>query len=505
MSYKKELTFSKENLNTFKNFEDKLTEEYYDKQYYLLGSEEYYQSIEEFKLKNSAFDAFNKTFEKFLEKANREKPSKTLIKANGILHGNRTVGIVSATRGNDISINRDIYEFLEEKIGYITDKSIPSIRDFIGRYISNHMTEMSYRGPGKKLLWIETDEYFRCSGVNRKIIEEAIKKSEYINPKWEIANNPLNMLMTYQIFHCWNNITEKEKKALNGTNKEYRTSTVYLLTLIFTIRFYSSLNNGKYFVHDADEELMNQTIENLSDRYTLNKYNLKNIFDLLEFFAYTNINNTIELMERPTDFNMVYYMDNLNNRINNTIRSVANAYYDNYENGVKVKTEKMQGVGEDGDTYLNVSDSVSANIDIIVRKLAIKLSSDSTVIDRILEIACKETKISKNKMRITIQNMISNDKEYVIDLIRKIIIYYIGYLKKDKKSIHSINFISIMKRTYNVSNTKDQGLIDIKNALHEIMKRNSAEYLKTERVATLSNMKACCFYYWLLYVNEKVE
>ena len=62
-----------------------------------------------------------------------------------------------------------------------------------------------------------------------------------------------------------------------------------------------------------------------------------------------------------------------------------------------------------------------------------------------------------------------------------------------------------MKRTYNVSNTKDQGLIDIKNALHELMKRNSAEYLKTERVATLSNMKACCFYYWLLYVNEKVE
>ena len=210
-------------------------------------------------------------------------------------------------------------------------------------------------------------------------------------------------------------------------------------------------------------------------------------------------------METPTDFNMVYYMDNLNNRINNTIRSVANAYYDNYENGLKVQTEKMQGTSEDGDTYLNVSDSVSANIEIIVRKLAIKLSSDSTVIDRILDIACRETKIGKNKMKITIQNMITNDKEYVIDLMRKIIIYYIGYLKKDKKTIHSINFISIMKRTYNVSNTKDQGLIDIKNALHELMKRNSAEYLKTERVATLSNMKACCFYYWLLYVNEKVE
>ena len=63
--------------------------------------------------------------------------------------------------------------------------------------------------------------------------------------------------------------------------------------------------------------------------------------------------------------------------------------------------------------------------DSYMRKLAIKLSSDSTVIDRILDIACRETKIGKNKMKITIQNMITNDKEYVIDLMRKIIIYYI--------------------------------------------------------------------------------
>ena len=501
---KRELTFSIENLKAFKNFEDKLVEENYDKQYYLMGNESFSEGLEEFKLRNNIFDSFERVFEKFLAKASKDKPHKSLVKYNGILHGNRTTGIVSATRGNDISVNRDIYDYLEDEIGGIIDSNIPNIRKFIGTYIGNHMTEMSYRGPGKKLIWIETDEYFKVSGVSRKLVEDAIKKSEYINPKWEISNNPLNMLMTYQIFHCWNNITEAEKKALNGSNKEYRTSTVYLLTLIFVIRFYSSLNI-KYFSHEADEELMNKTIENLSDRYTLNKYNLKNIFDLLEFFAYSNINNTIELMETPTDFNMVYYMDNLNNRINNTIRSVANAYYDNYENGLKVQTEKMQGTSEDGDTYLNVSDSVSANIEIIVRKLAIKLSSDSTVIDRILDIACRETKIGKNKMKITIQNMITNDKEYVIDLMRKIIIYYIGYLKKDKKTIHSINFISIMKRTYNVSNTKDQGLIDIKNALHELMKRNSAEYLKTERVATLSNMKACCFYYWLLYVNEKVE
>ena len=499
-----QLILNSQNIKPLLGFEDKLNEEFYDKQYYLLGNEEYNLAFEDFRLKNRNLDALERAFDKFLQKAGKQKTHKSLLKLNGILHGNRTSGIVSATRGNDVSVNTDIYDLLEEEIGSITDKNIPNIRQFIATYISNHMSEMSYRGPGKRLLWVETDEYFKVSGVKKELVEKAIKKSEYINPKWEISTNPLNVLMTYQIFHCWNHITDKEKKLLNGSNKEYRASTVYLLTLIFVTRFYSSLNI-KYFSHEVDEELMNKTIENLSDRYTLNKYNLNNIFDLLEFFAYSNINNTIELMSRPTDFNMVYYMDNLNNRINNTIRSVANAYYENYENGMNVQTEKMQGTSEDGDTYLNVSDSVSANIEIIVRKLAIKLSSESVVIDRILDIACKETKIGKNKMKVTMQNMIDNDKEYVIDLMRKIIIYYIGYLKKDKKSIHSINFITLMKRTYNISNTKDQGIIDIKAALHTLMSRNSAEYLKTERVATLSNMKACCFYYWLLYVNEKVE
>lgn len=505
MSERKELTFTIENIKSFEEFENGLLSEYSDSNLYALGNEEYQYGIEALKLKNPTFDAMSRTFEKFLSKVSKEKYSRNLLKANSALKGNRTTGIVSASRGNDISINRDIYDYLEDKIGSITDSHIPNIRNFIGTYISNHMTEMSYRGPGKKLLWIETEEYFKSSGVDKRIVVDAIKKSEYINPSWEIANNPLNVLMTYQIFHCWNNITEKEKKALNGSNKEYRTSTLYLLTLIFTIRFYSSLNNGKYFVYDADEEIMNKTIENLSDRYTLNKYNLKNIFELMEYFAYSNINNTIELMERPTDFNICYYMDNLNNRINNTLKSVANAYYDNVEKGMIVQTETIQGETAEGDTYLNVSESVSSNIELITRKIGIKLSSESTVIDRMLEIACKETKIGKAKMRITIQSMIDNDKELVVNLIRNIITYYLGYLKKDKKTIHSISFISLMKRTYNVSNTKDQGLIKIKDALHELMKRNSAEYLKTSRVATLSSMKACCFYYWLLYTNEKSE
>jgi len=486
--------FSLDKIKEFEKFESGLESISEDSNAYLLGNED-------FKMKDSFFESNKKAIERFIQIAKKEKISNRVLKVNGALRGDRTVGIVDSTRGNDISVNRDVYDFLEEKIGDTIDKNITNIRQFIGMYISNHMADMSTRGPGKRLIWIEDEAYFKASGVDKNIVIEAIKKSEYINPSWEIATKPINVLMCFEIFHLWNHMTSKDKAILEDKDK-YKTSSIYLIDLIFTIRFYSSLNS-KYFPHEVDEDLMTATIESLSDRFTIKE--MKNIFEFLEYFAYTNIENTIALMENPSDFNMTYFMDNLNGRINTTIKTIANNYYERHDRGDTVKTEKIQGTGEDGETFLNVSESVSADIESIVRKIAIKLSSDSTVIDRLLDIACKETSIGKAKMKATMQGMIDDDKDLVVDLIRKIIVYYIGYLKKDKKSIHSISFISIMKKTYNVSNTKDQGLIDIKEALHVLMQRNSKEYLKTSRVATLSNMKACCFYYWLLYTNEKAE
>ena len=37
------------------------------------------------------------------------------------------------------------------------------------------------------------------------------------------------------------------------------------------------------------------------------------------------------------------------------------------------------------------------------------------------------------------------------------------------------------------------------------LKNNSKEYLSTNRAATLSNLKATTYLYWILYINSKVE
>ncbi|MGL4950045.1 MAG: hypothetical protein ACRC5M_06655 [Anaeroplasmataceae bacterium] len=480
--------FSKENLENFRKFENMCKE---------LSEESL--STEAVKFYDVGFERDRSKMEKFLLDYSKKKMHKKVPKVMGALKGDRTVNLVDSTRGDSLSTATTVYDMLEASIGAITNKFKLSISKFVMEYVKDHISEMSTRGPGKRIIWSKNDEndYFVASGVDKNLIIEAIKASDYINPSWQIATKPSNVLMCYQIFHYWNNMTKAEKAS-----GDYKQSMVFLVNLIFTIRFYTSLNNN-YFQFEVDEELMTKTIEQLSDRYTIKSMNT--IYELIEYLAYTNIANTIELMEKPTDFNMTYYMDNLHGRINTTLKYIANAFYENYYAGDTVRTDKIQGTTDEGDTYMNIPETVSADIETITRKIVIKLSSDSTVNERILIIACKETKLGVSKMKSTIASMIGNDKDLIGDLIRKIITYYIGYLKKDRKTIKSINFISLMKRTYNVSNTKEKGLLDIKEALDVLMKRNSQEYLKTSRVATLSNMKATCFYYWLLYINDKCE
>lgn len=468
----------------------------------------YLLANEDFSLSNSFIRKTAQDMSRFINMIKRRDISSRVAKMIGLKRSDKIIdivetrtGLLDAERGSKLTVKTDIYDILSEKCGENVLKNIKAFRSFVGSYVSEHMTELSFRGPGKKFVWVHDEEFFKICGVKKEDVMNAIKSSEYIKPNWIIANKPINMFMAFLCFYLFNHISAEEKKAINDP-KKYKTTNCYLANLILCIRFYSSINY-KYFPNGVKEDLMNKTIEELSDRYTFS--GLNNIFEYLNNTAASNLMNAVDLYSKPTDYNINYFMDNLNSRINTVMKGIASAYYENVNNGVEVMTDKMETTNEEGDTILNIPQSVSADIESLVRKLAIKLSSNSQVIEKYLYIACKETKQGVSRMKSTIQMMIDNDKELIIDLMRKIITYYLGYLKKDKKTIRSINFISLMKKTYNVSNTVDKGLIDIKESLNKLLENNSKEYLKTSRVAALSNMKACVFYYWLLYINDKAE
>lgn len=497
MNYLKNL-FSEENIENFNRFEQEFNK-IEKKDIYFTEKSLEDSSIKEEIPENIEFEEEENEFSTESVKNSKEAINEE-EKVNEMFKYNPRE-IVNANRSK--SSTNIIYTSFFPKYKENIDKGKNNLIKFVMSYIRDHIVELSTRGPSKHVVWGKSNEsdFFRCVNISSEEVRKIIKSCPFIKSSWMIPNNPCNMLMVVLICYFWNDMTDKEKKEIE--TEKYKEYLVFIMNLIFTIRFYSSIQR-KYFPYEADEEIMNTVVDELSGRYNLKSFN--SMYELLEFIAYTNILNTKDIMNNPSDYNLDYFMNNLNGRINSTIKGIVNEYRTAYENNkAGGEVEKINKTNNEGDQYLDIATNVSNDISLITRKILIKLTSDSTVDETLLEIACKQTKIASSKMKVSINNMIANDKELIGKLINLILSYYLGTLKKDKKTIRSINFISVMKKVYSVSNTNSPIVIEIKNVLDALLKNNSKEYLTTNRAATLSNLKATSYLYWVLYINSRVE
>ena len=405
--------------------------------------------------------------------------------------------LVSASRSS--STVRDIYDNFVKEYASNCENSRVEVAKFLMNYLRVHMEEVSTRGPSRHVKFLNSDinNIYNFIKADPNLIKKWISDSPIIKPNWIVTNNPFNMLMGLMTIYYWNNMTENEKNA-----KSFKNTAVFMSMLILVIKLYSSLQL-KYFPYGVDDEEMNALLDEMSGRCNITKFN--SIYEYLEFVAYTNIKNAYQLLEYPTDYNIDYFIRNLDGRINSTIKGVASEFHERRNSGKKTSTDTLEKTNSEGDSYLDVADNVSNDIALVSRKILVKLSQDSSVNDKLLTIACKETKVSASKMKISINEMIQESRDLINQLITLIISYYLGTLKKPKSSIRSINFITLMKKVYGISNTNSEIVIRLKDTLETLMKKHSKEYLKTNRVATLSNLRATVYFYWVLYINAKSE
>jgi hypothetical protein len=394
-----------------------------------------------------------------------------------------------------------IFPLTIKEYGDNFDKNIKRILTFVSDYIKRNLTLLSSRGPGRHLLFSKNDEYtfLTLCGVNEEVFKGIIKKSKYINPKWIHANKVIDMIFPVLISYFYSKMA---KKDVNITNEDRKKSPPYIINLLFTLKFYSALVR-KYFKYEPDEELMAAMIDDMSKRYLLK--GLNNVFSMLEYLSFTNIDNMQYALLNPTDENLYYFMTNLFNRLSSMLKLIANEFYKKYEQGKTTTVETTTSENEEGQTKINISSNISNDIDNITRKLLIRISSESTIDETCLKIACKQTKIGYDKMSISLNKMRENDPELVGRLISLILSYYLGILKQPRSSIRSSRYILLMQKSYNVSNTADRIILDIKDILDVLLKKYSPEYLKTSRKASLSNLKTTVYLYWMIYINKYSE
>jgi hypothetical protein len=366
---------------------------------------------------------------------------------------------------------------------------------YVQNFLSRNSEGLSVRGPSRRVSFSNFDysELFRVLEVPESVVVNAIKSCAYIEPSWQIANNAWNILIDALIFAYW----EEQEQF-----KSMKTKPHQVACFMLTVKFYSSIQK-RQFQYLPDESIMDYTIDELSKKFLLKKFNT--MFEMLQYISDTNFGMTDQLTN-PTDQNMYYFVSNLNTRLSSTMKNVTNEFMKNHSNNKRNDVAALTSENEEGESYLNVVKNISADIETISRKIRIQMATESRVDETAMGIACSKTHISTSKMYLMLSK-IQEDKSNndIFLLISSIVAFYLTHTKKDIHTIHSAFFIETMYRVYGVSNTKNAYILQIKQILDTILDRYSTTYTKTMKRATLSNARACIFIYVVLYISKHAD
>lgn len=412
-------------------------------------------------------------------------------------------------RPNDEEISFELKNSLiipnEAKILRSKNKLINIVKS----YMTKSASKLGTRYPLDKIPFLRSDMdiLFTACGINKDIVYNAANNitANGIDSKNHLIQEPFN-LMCVIIAHVF---LKNDKKLLQSIydiakgkyipEQEKYASIVYLIILYLGLHFYSALFI-KYWKYGANESVMDYTVENMSNKFIIRK--CQNILEFIQYHTETNIENMIDRLLRASDVDLVYFYSNLNNRMSHAMRTIANNYYENKEKQNYISNEDASKVNDEGKFYVGDTTSVSADIELVSRKIISRFFSEDIISESIASAACVKTKFSKTKFIIILQRIKENNKNDAIikNIFSNIIGYYFTVLKGSVSNIKSNKFIVDMYKVYSISNTNDKFVLTVKQELTELIKNNSKEILDEGNANIIERAKSSIYNYFILYI-----
>lgn len=367
---------------------------------------------------------------------------------------------------------------------------------FSMKWVSRNADVLGSKNLGKRVTFYDADEneIFRIFNVDKKVISEIVKKSTYVDKKWQISIRPLNVLQYVLIFFYLDNKHVFEAKKLN-------TEPYKIANMMLSARFFSTIQR-RQFKYEPDDNVMFYTLENLSNKFTITKLN--SIYEMIVYIADTNLESMLnsDTANSRTDNVLDSYMRKLNTRISSNLVNISRVFYENHKNQKKVYTESNTVEFEDGKKDLATTTSVSNDIEIVTRRIIHNLNTDTGVDVKSLRLACNKTSTSYSTMLNVLQTIKNERDERVENIIKNIISYFLVSEKANVSQIKSYMFFNVCISAYRISNSKNEYIIKIKEDLNSLLNQYSQIYFKSNRPTTKANFRACLYLYIILSMNR---
>ena len=359
---------------------------------------------------------------------------------------------------------KEFSTYMEDHIMKLLNTSnITVINRLIHSYIDMNNEILSEAGLYKLVFSeLEQNKLFRLFKTSPQELKVEIKKSEYIDPKWNIGANPYNLLIG-AIVRALLIIDEKKHQ------KTIENLTTYLLLKLYPSRFANSFPNG------VIRQVMEYTVNHMSYKFALKEAGT--LLGAVKAMALPLIENFRERLKKLDDKNLVDFVNDAHNRMNSFVKKIAEVYYEVHKSGKYLNTQQDQ---EDEDTMVKAD-----NVQFIINRIQLKVTNQ----------------ISSASLLVAVDQLYRKKVDEIPNMVELILsVYSLVSPNMTEREINSKKFLYESIRVYKKNNTNDTKIIKIKEILDTWLKECSDFYLKCNREATLNNFKRALYMYFLFII-----
>lgn len=406
-------------------------------------------------------------------------------------------------RVNDDKVSFDVKTTLDSIYKLNALKMYKRVEAVVQNYMQKNMTPLGTRGPTMKVPFTESDKNALFKSINAEItvVQQAINKihSNDIDLRNRVINDPFNMLCAY-LAHVYFVNKDKFPKPKNDWSYPHNYISLYL-----TIRMYGTCYYSQFKVCDPDPDVMDYTIEGLSNKFLFKRAN--NVFEVVRFFSETNVENMTDRLIRGADVDLVYYSTNLKTRISNMLKEIAKVYYPNYKDKNRITSETSSRVDEEGDFFVGETTNISSSVEIASRKIMTSFVGESMIDIDLVNAASNKAKVSKTKLMMIISRLKSKETNFSIirNIFYSIITFYLTTFGKPISAIKSSHFVVETVKAYSISNTRVETILYLKEQITKLVLDNQEDILKEGNANMLDRFKSSVYIYLVLFISRNIE
>ena len=353
----------------------------------------------------------------------------------------------------------------------------------IARYIDSQSSVLSMPGPSKRLLFLPSEKNNICRhmGLTLEDCQDALDNSP-LKEGWYKSNVPFNIACSMAIRFFTLNRRERElNMALTALG----------LSMYAGQQFH-------YFPYEPNENIMNYTINNLS-----NKFKIKQLGNILKAIQYTirAAHDTYkDDIIKGTDEDIRKYVTRLATRINQFVKKIVSEFHEVKNKGLYLNTQ----TDDYSEENYHITSNNSLAIARIAESIALKIVSQPIQHSR-AEMAARNRQISVSALKNAINEILKRYDDEIKELVQLILQLFLEDGTKQPRMIKSQSFFIFCSNIYLKSNTMDKSIIRIKDLLDKWLTETSENYTKTERIATKNNFRAALYFYFVLVIMNLYE